>query len=76
MVNITLAIPENLKEKLQRHKEVNWSAVTRRALEEYLKKIEIIEAIAQKSKLTQKDADDIAKKIKKEMARHHGLIKN
>jgi len=56
MVNITLAIPENLKEKLQKHKEVNWSAVTRRALEEHLKRMEMVEAIAQKSKLTQKDA--------------------
>ncbi len=75
MVNITLAIPEDLKEKLQKHKEVNWSAITRRALEEYLKRIEIIEAIAQKSKLTQEDADELAGKVKREMARRHGLIK-
>ena len=75
MVNITLAIPENLKEKLQNHKEVNWSAVTRMALEEHLKRIEMVEAIAQKSKLTKKDAEELAKKIKSEMARRHGLIK-
>tara|TARA_Y100000310_G_C20306097_1_gene634020 strand:- start:365 stop:595 length:231 start_codon:yes stop_codon:yes gene_type:complete len=76
MVNITLAIPENLKEKLQKHKEVNWSAVTRRALEEHVKRIEIVEAIAQKSKLTQKDADELARKVKREMARQHGLVKD
>jgi hypothetical protein len=76
MVNITLAIPENLKEKLQRHKEVNWSAVTRRALEEHLTRMEMVEAIAQKSKLTQKDADELAKKVKREMAKRHGLVKD
>ncbi|MBS3098860.1 hypothetical protein J4462_01465 [Candidatus Pacearchaeota archaeon] len=76
MVNITLSIPENLKEKLRRYREVNWSAVTRRALEEHIRRVEMVEAIAQKSKLTQKDADKLARKIKREMARQHGLVGN
>ena len=75
MVNITLTIPENLKAKLQNHKEVNWSAIARIALEEYLKKIEIIEKIASKSKLTEKDAEEIGRKIKHEMAKELGLVK-
>ena len=74
MVNITLALPDELKKELQKHKEVNWSAVIRRALLEHLKKIEIAEAIASKSKLTQKDADEIARKIKRDMAKELGLI--
>jgi Arc/MetJ-type ribon-helix-helix transcriptional regulator len=76
MVNITLAISEELKEELQKHDEVNWSAVIRKALHEHLKRIEMIEAIAQKSKLTQRDANELAKKIKREMARRHGLVKD
>ncbi len=75
MVNITLALPKELKAELQKHKEVNWSAVIRKALEEHLRKIEIVEAIAQKSKFTKKDAEEMARKVKKEMARRHGLIK-
>ena len=74
MVNITLALPDELKKELQKHKEVNWSAVIRKALLEHLKKIEIAEAIASKSKLTQKDADEISRKIKREMAKELGLI--
>ena len=74
MVNITLAIPEHLKEKLQKHKEVNWSAVTRRALEEHLKRMEIVEAIAQKSKFTEEDARELTKKVKRDMAKDLGLI--
>ena len=74
MVNITLAIPEDLKQELQKHEEVNWSAVIRKALQEYLRKIRIAEAIASKSKLTQKDADEIARKIKRDTAKELGLI--
>ena len=75
MVNITLTIPEELKTRLQKHKIVNWSAVVRRALEEHLKEVEMIEAIAQKSRLTQKDADEIMRKIKRDIARSHRLLK-
>ena len=74
MVNITLAIPEDLKQELQKHEEVNWSAVIRKALQEHLRKIRIAEAITSKSKLTQKDADEIARRIKREIAKEHGLL--
>ena len=73
MVNITLTIPEDLKKELQKHEEVNWSGVIRKALQEHLRKIEIAEAIASKSKLTEKDAEEIGKKIKREIAKRHNL---
>lgn len=75
MKNITLTVPDELKEELSKHKEVNWSAVIRKALEEHLRKIEIVEKIVSKSKLTQKDADEIARKIKRDAAKELGLIK-
>jgi len=74
MVNITLAIPKELKEELQRHREVNWSGVIRRALHEHLRKIEIAEAIAQKSKLTKKDVEEISRKVNRAVAKNHGLL--
>ena len=74
MANITITIPEDLKEDLQSHKEVNWSAVTRKAMQEHLTKLHIAEAIAKKSKLTKKDADEIARKIKEGIAKNHGLL--
>ena len=73
MLKSLLGYQENLKEKLQKHKEVNWSAVTRMALEEHLKRIEMVWAIAQKSKLTQKDADEIARKVNSSVAKRLGL---
>lgn len=69
MTNITLAIPDELKKELQIHEEVNWSAVIRKALKEHLERIKIAEAIATKSKLTQKDADEIASIVNSNAAR-------
>lgn len=73
MKNITLTVPDELKEELVKHKEVNWSAVIRKALEEHLRKIEIVEKIASKSKLTMKDVMELDKKIKSRAAKELGL---
>jgi len=73
MVNVTVTIPEELRTKLKKHDEVNWSAVIRKALQEYLRNIEIAEAIAQKSKLTKKDVEEISKKINSGVAKELGL---
>lgn len=73
MVNITLSLPEDLRKEMKKHKEVNWSAVIRRALVEQLRKIAIAEEIASKSKFTKKDVEELSKKIKKEMAKKHNL---
>ena len=74
MVNITLAIPEDLKEEIQKHKEVNWSAVTRKAMEDHLRKLHLAEAIASKSKMTEKDVQELDRLVKKGIARSHGLV--
>ena len=73
MVNITITVPENLKDELKKHKEVNWSAVARKAMEEHLRKLHIAESIGNKSKLTQKDIDELDKIVKKGIAKNHGL---
>ncbi|MBI2110117.1 hypothetical protein HYT58_03025 [Candidatus Woesearchaeota archaeon] len=70
---MTITLPEDLKEELQKHKEVNWSAVARRAMQEHLKKVHIAERIAGKSKLTKKDVEELDKLIKKGIAKNHGL---
>ena len=43
-VNITISVPEELREKMRRVKGINWSAVARRAFEEELRRIERYEA--------------------------------
>ncbi len=67
MVNMTLAIPGELKEMMDKHAEINWSEVARQAFIEKTSQLELLESIASKSKLTEKDAEEIARKIKKSM---------
>lgn len=67
MVNITLSVPEEIKEVMNKHPEMNWSEVARQAFKEKAAQLELLNAIASKSKLTEQDALEIGRKIKKSM---------
>lgn len=62
---MTLSLPEELHEKMKQFNEIKWSEVARKAIEQRIHDLEIIDMIASKSKLTRKDAFELAKKIKK-----------
>jgi hypothetical protein len=63
MANMTLAIPDELKKQMDEMKVVNWSEVARIAFKEKIVEWQLFQSIAKKSKLTQKDADELARKI-------------
>ncbi len=65
MVNITLSVPKELQEQMKRHPELNWSEIARQAFKEKMIQFAILERLAKKSKLTEKDAFEIGEKIKK-----------
>ena len=73
MTNMTLAVPEDLKSVMDRHREVRWSEVARIAMWEHAKKLELMDKLVAKSKLSEKDAMEIGRKIKQEVAKRHGL---
>ena len=50
-INMTIVLPEELKEKIRRLKRVNWSEVARKAFEEEIKKIERVEAAGEIDRL-------------------------
>ena len=64
MPNMTLAIPKELHKIMKEHREIRWTEVARRAMWEQARKLELLDAITGKSKLTQKDVERIGKKIK------------
>jgi len=43
MTNLTIAIPELLSKRMKRHSEVKWSEVVRKALTDYVDRLEIID---------------------------------
>ena len=65
---MTLSIPEELNKKMKKFSEIKWSEVARKALEHRVNDLEVMEKIASKSKLTEKDVKEIAKKIKRTAA--------
>jgi len=66
MGNITLALPEDLQERMKKHSEIRWSEVVRKSIANRIDMLEAMDKIAKKSKLTKKDVDEISRKIKKE----------
>jgi len=67
VTNITLAIPDELHEKMRRHSEIRWSEVVRRTISEKIEDLELIDKLTSKSRLTQKDVDELAHKINREV---------
>ncbi len=74
MTNMTLAIPNELMVVMKKHKDIKWSAVAREALWDKAKVLELMDKLTSKSKLTEKDAVEIGRKINEAVARRHGLL--
>lgn len=62
---ITLSIPSDLKAEMDKFKFINWSEVAREAIQEKIAQLAVLNAITAKSKLTEKDALEIGRKINK-----------
>ena len=73
MPTITLSVPEELKKEMEESKEINWSAVAREAIKAKVVQLRILKAITAKSKLTEKDALELGRKINKSL--HERLLK-
>jgi len=74
MTNMTLAIPEDLHKIIKKHKEIKWTEIARKAMWAQARKLELMDNLLSKSELTEKDALEIGRKIKREIAKKHGLI--
>lgn len=69
MTNITLSIPDELHSKMKHHTDIRWSEVARKAIELRVEDLEFMDKLTAKSKLTQKDAEEISEKIKESVAK-------
>ncbi len=67
MATITLSVPKELKQEMDKSRFVNWSEVAREAIKEKVAQLRILEEITSKSKLTEKDALQLGKKINKSL---------
>ncbi len=75
MTNLTLSVSEELSQKMKRFPKVKWSVVAREAIEKELERLEILDRLLSKSKLTEKDAERIGHRIKHEISRNNDSMK-
>ncbi|MBN2127588.1 MAG: hypothetical protein JW703_04330 [Candidatus Diapherotrites archaeon] len=71
MGTMTLAIPNDLKQEMNVFPVINWSEVAREAFKEKIEELKILKEITFKSKLTEKDALELGKKINASIAKKH-----
>ena len=71
MVTITLAVPEELKKKMDVFREMNWSEVARQAFIQKIRDLEFLREFKSKSKMTEKDALELGAKLSKGLAKHY-----
>ena len=65
MVNVTLSIPVELKQKMDLFAEINWSAVAREAFDDKIRDLEFIRKFKAKSTITEEDALKWGKEVSK-----------
>ena len=74
MANITISIPQKLKEKMNKFPEINWSKLASILLSQKIKRLEILkelDEILADSKLTEEDCTELGKKLKKEIVKKY-----
>ena len=69
MVNVTLAVPEELKHKMDAFGEINWSEVARQAFAQKIADMEFLDKFTAKSTLTEKDAERLGRKVGEALAK-------
>jgi hypothetical protein len=70
MVSLTLSIPEEFKQKMDKFNWLNWSSIAREAFAKRMKQLEALEEFREgleKSKLSDKDCLELGKKLKESM---------
>src|SRR3989344_3430426 len=76
MPTITLAVPEDLKREMDASPEMNWSEVARAAIREKVAQLTLLRSISAKSKLTEKDALELGRRINKSLHTRSKSLEN
>ena len=73
MPNITLAISEDLHARMRQHSEIRWSEVVRKTITQKIEDLDVMDKLTAKSKLRQRNVDEIASKVDRAVARKLSL---
>ena len=65
MVNMTITLPKELKEKMAQFPQINWSEVARGAIQKEISDMEFLDYMRKDSTLTEEDAIKMGREVKK-----------
>ena len=68
MTTLTLAVPDEMKQKMDSFPEMNWSEVARQAFMQKIEDMEFLRKFKEKSKLTEADALGLGKEVSKSVS--------
>ena len=68
---MTLAVPSELKNKMERFPEMNWSEVARQAFIQRIKDLEFLKKFKSDSTLTEEDALKLGRELNKNLAKRY-----
>lgn len=69
MSTVTIAVPDELKQKMGMFPEMNWSAVARKAIVERIKLLERMDNQLSKSRLSEEETLALGRKVKSVVAK-------
>ena len=68
MTTMTLAVADEMKQKMNAFPEMNWSEVARQAFSQKLEDLEFLQKFKEKSKLTESDAMRLGAEVSKSVS--------
>ncbi len=71
MPNLTLSLPSDIYAIIKAHREIRWSEVARRAISDYATKLALLDELAAKSSLTERDIDELDHDVKAGILKHY-----
>ena len=71
MVSITLSVPQEMKEEMEKFPEINWSAVAREAIQNRMVLLQKFRTFSAQSSLTEQDAVRLGRKVNKELSKRY-----
>lgn len=69
MSNMTLSIPDELREEMRKHPEINWSEIARQALRREIERLHVYDRLLSGSSLSEEDAVELGREIRRAAAR-------
>lgn len=72
MPNITFAVPDEVRREMRLHDDVKWTEILRRAIRDELDRLHLYDRLLQDSQLTEEDAVELGRKIRRAASRRRG----